>query len=188
MSIISPARIAGTFDSHNNLLPHEVDELARQGVPTVALLGPDPVRVGYVVFDESGFEFEQHHRHGTEGVRALLFAITDCQGIYRDIVAWSSRLNQTAAWLNRAWAFGEGRVYAPRLSPQGGLPVWRTPIGWLRANRRGICLIRPEAAAYHLDCSAPLIAEDAAHGAELKRLLTIPAPRILVPALSMKAA
>jgi hypothetical protein len=101
--------------------------------------------------------------------------------VARDVVAWSPSLNKLTTWLNRAWALGEEAVYQPRLSPQGELPVWRSPVGWLKARRKGLCLVRPKAAAYYLDDAGPLLAEDTAHGAELKQLLTRPAPRILIP-------
>jgi hypothetical protein len=42
--------------------PQDVAELERMGIPADALAGPVPVRSGYVVFDELGFEFEHHHR------------------------------------------------------------------------------------------------------------------------------
>jgi hypothetical protein len=181
ISIITPIRAAGVFDSHNDLRPHEIAELGRLGIPT----GPVPVRSGY----ELGFEFEQPHRHGQEGVRAFLFLITDGQDVARDVIALSPSLNKLTTWLGRAWALGEEAVYRPCLSPQGELPVWRSPIGWLKARRKGLCLVRPKAAAYYLDDAGPLPAEDKAHGAELKQLLTRPAPRILIPSsLNKKVA
>jgi hypothetical protein len=178
---ITPVRTAGTFDSHNDLRPHEIAEMEGMGIPADALAGPVPVRSGYVVFDELGFEFEHHHRYGQEGVRAFLFLVTDGQGVARDVVAWSPSLNKLTTWLGRAWALGEEAVYRPRLSPQGELLMWRSPVGWLKARRKGLCLVRPKAAAYYLDDAGPLLAEDTAHGAQLKQLLARPAPRILIP-------
>ena len=85
---ITPARTSGTFDASNNLLPRDVEAFVRQGVPADALAGPVPVRAGYVVFDEFGFEFEHHNENREAGVRAFLFLITDHQGVARDVVAW----------------------------------------------------------------------------------------------------
>jgi hypothetical protein len=56
MSIMSPVRTACTFDSHNDLRPHEIAEMEGMGIPADALAGPVPVRSGYVVFDELGFD------------------------------------------------------------------------------------------------------------------------------------
>jgi hypothetical protein len=188
IELVTSARTAGTFDASNNLRPREVGELERMGIPADVLAGPVPVKAGHVVFDGLGFEFEQHRRDGMEGVRAFLFLITDVHGVARDVVAWAPQLNLLSTWLRRAWALGEEVTYQPRLSAQCELPVWRSPVGWLRSKRKGLCLVRPKAAAHYLDCAGPLLAEDAAHGAELKQLLTRPAPRILVPSTPIKKA
>jgi hypothetical protein len=188
MTLFTPTRLAHTFGANPNLLPHEVDQLERMGIPTDALAGPISVKAGRVVFDDLGFEFEQHDKHEKEGVRAVLFLITDSHGNARDVVAWVPKLDKRTAWLNRAWALGEDSIYAPRLSDDGGLPVWRTPVGWLKARRNGICLVRPKAAAHYLCDAGPLIAEDPCHGEELEQLLTRPAPRILIPSSSIRKA
>lgn len=188
LELLTPTRTAGTFQANSNLLPREISELERMGIPADALAGPVPVKASYVVFDNSSFEFEHHHKHGVEGVRAFLFLIADRHGAAMDVVAWAPQLGKLATWLNRAWALGEETTLQPRLSEDGGLPVWRSPLGWLRARRKGLCLVRPHAAVHYLDCAGPLLAEDAAHGAELRQLLTRPAPRILVPSPFKKAA
>jgi hypothetical protein len=188
LSLITPVRTVGTFNSSNNLLPREVEELERLGIQADALAGPIPVRAGYVVFDELGFEFEQHDKHGTEGTRAFLFLITDHQGVARDVVAWAPQLGKLTTWLGRAWALGEETIYRPRLTDHEALPVHRTPTGWLKARREGICLVRPAAAAHYLCDTGPVLAEDEAHGEELDQILTRPAPRILIPSSQFKKA
>ncbi len=105
----------------------------------------------------------------------------DSGGAPLDVIAWQPQSSRLGSWLGHAWGLGQESIYAPRLSDHGGLPVWREPLAWLRTNRRGVVLLRPGAAAHDLEAAAPLIAEDAAHGEELKQLLTRPAPRILVP-------
>jgi hypothetical protein len=181
---ITSARTSGTFDASNNLLPRDVEAFVRQGVPADALAGPVPVRVGYVVFDEFGFEFEHHNENQEAGVRAYLFLITDHLDVARDVAAWCPKLSKLETWLGRAWALGEEQVFAPRLTEHQALPVWRSPINWLRAGCKGVCLVRPKAAVHYLHDASPLLAEDAAHAAELKQLLTRPAPRIVIPAAS----
>ncbi|WP_201836212.1 hypothetical protein [Microvirga zambiensis] len=191
MNVLSASalgRISRTFDCNHNLLPREVEEMERLGIPADALAGPSPVRADYVVFDNLGFEFECHTEVGKDGTRAFLFPVTDGHGVARDVVAWSPQLGKLATWLGRAWALGEDTINAPRLSDHGALPVHRTPVGWLRARQRGICLVRPQAAAHYLEAAGPLLAEDAEHGVELKRLLTRPAPRILVSVSTFKKA
>jgi hypothetical protein len=187
MAEITPARTSGTFDASNNLTPRDVALFERNGVAANVLAGPVPVRSGYVHFDAAGFEFD-HHTNKEAGVRAYLFLITDHQGVARDVIAWAPKQKHLATWLGRAWALGEEQTFAPRISEHQALPVWRSPINWLRAGRKGVCLVRPEAAVHYLCDAAPLLAEDAAHGAELKQLLTRPAPRIIVPASPIKKA
>jgi hypothetical protein len=146
-----------------------------------ALMGPPPLKAGYVVFDQHGFEFEHHSSLGTEGTRASLFLVTDPWGTALDIVAWCSKTGRLATWLGRAWAIGEDTIYRPRLSDHGALPVWRDPVRYLQANREGIVIVRPHAAALYLEDVGPPLAEDTLHGLELEELLTRPCPRILVP-------
>jgi hypothetical protein len=187
MGEISPARTSGTFDASNNMLPRDVETFERAGVTPDVLAGPVPVRAGYVHFDEASFEFD-HHTNMEAGVRAFLFLITGHQGVARDVVAWAPKQERLATWLGRAWALGEEQTFSPRMSEHQALPVWCTPINWLRAGRKGICLVRPKAAVHYLCDAGPLLVEDAIHGAELKQLLTLPAPRIIVPASSTRKA
>ncbi|ANY78465.1 hypothetical protein BB934_09670 [Microvirga ossetica] len=179
--------MSGTFDASNNLLPRDVEAFVRSGVAPDTLAGPVPVRAGYVVFDALGFEFD-HHTNTEAGVRAYLFLILDHQGVARDVVAWAPKRKLLATWLGRAWALGEECAFSTRLTEHRALPVWRSPINWLRAGRKGVCLVRPEAAAHYLCDAGPFLAEDAAHGAEIKQLLTRPAPCIVLPATPIKKA
>jgi hypothetical protein len=188
LTLITPKRTEQTFYCSSPLLPREVEELERLGIPADTLAGPVPVGAGYVVFDEYGFEFEQHTKHGTEGTRAFLFLVTDHQGVARDVVAWAPQLSKLTTWLGRAWALGEEKINDPRLTDHGALPVHRTPVCWLKARREGICLVRPQAAAHWLCDAGPLLAEDEAHGEELDQILTRPAPRILIPSSFKKAS
>jgi hypothetical protein len=178
--LFTPAFVAGVFSSLPQLTRYEVEGLDRMGVPMSALMGPPPLKAGYVVFGQHGFEFEQHCPPGVEGMLALIFLILNRQGEAWDMVAWCSRTGQLASWLGRAWAIGEETIYRPRLSDHGALPVWRDPLRLLQANHEGIVIVRPRAAALYLEDAGPLLAEDALHGLELEKLLTRPRPRILV--------
>jgi hypothetical protein len=188
LPLFTPDRITETFYSNHPLLPREVEELERLGIPPDTLAGPIPVGAGYVVFVEHGFEFEHHNKDGTEGTRAFLFLVTDGQGVARDVIAWAPLLGQLTTWLGRAWALGEEKIWSPRLTDHGALPVHRTPVGWLKARREGICLVRPAAAAHYLNDAGPLLAEDEAHGDELDQILTRLKPRILIPSSQFKKA
>jgi hypothetical protein len=77
--------------SSDNLRLREIKDLERYGVPP-ALRGFEPIRAGYVMFEELGFEFKKG------GVRAFLFLITNERGEVLDIVAWAPLLNHCATW------------------------------------------------------------------------------------------
>ncbi len=86
--LFTPSYVAGVFTSLPQLTRHEIECLDTTGIPMSALMGPPPLKAGYVVFGEHGFEFEQHCPLGLEAVRALIFLILDRQGQAWDIVAW----------------------------------------------------------------------------------------------------
>ncbi len=178
--LFTPACIAGVFSSLPQLTGYEVNRLHGVGIPMSALKRPPPLKAGFVVFSEHGFEFEQHCSLGVEGMLALIFLILNRQGAAWDMVAWCRKTGQLASWLGRAWAIGEETIYLPRLSDHSALPVWRDPLRLLQANHEGIVIVRPRAAALYLEDASPLLAEDALHGLELQDLLTRPRPRILV--------
>lgn len=175
----SPARVVGTFGAHRDLRPREIDELERLGVNPDALIGPPPVLAGFVHWVRSDrFEFDHHSPTGPT-VRAFLFLVDDMGGEPVDVVAWSPQVERLGTWLGRAWALGEGRVFAPRLTE--ALPVHRDPLGWLQADRRGLVILNEAMARHYLDAAGPLLAEDPAHRRALNFALTARAPRILVP-------
>lgn len=185
----SPMRIQGTFYAHSNLCRRTRDELVHAGISPDALVTPSPVLMAHVVFcGAHSFEFEQHHAASETSTAVLLVLVHDPSGTALDIVAFDPCTGRLATWLGRAWALGQGQIYAPRLSEHGALAVWRSPLEWLRQSRRGVVLIRPEGAAYHLDDAGPLMAEDVEHGLELRRVLTRPSPRILVRRSDRRAA
>lgn len=53
------------------------------------------------------------------------------------------------------------------------VPVWRTPLAWLKAGATGLCLVDPDPAVVRdvlMRCQS-LVAEDAGHGREIQRLM-----------------
>lgn len=181
--------VSGSFAAHPTLLQREYDELLGSGVTGAALDSPSPLRAGRIVWTGSNrFAFEKHEPLGVIGKRAFLFVVTDGGGDPVDIVAWQPMLDRIGTWRGVAWALGQDAIYAPRLTEHDGLPVWRSPLDWLRARRRGIVLIEPRLAAEWLCDAGPLVAEDFDHARELSRVLSRPAPRILFPADTGRAA
>jgi hypothetical protein len=178
MSDCTPARIIGTYEAHPSLIDRERRELERQGVPAEAI---ERLRAGYVVrTGPDAFELDQHTTYG-KPERAFLFLVRDVCGDPADIVAWQPATDWLGIWRGLAWALGQEVVYAGRLTEHGALKVHQNPLAWLRDVCRGIVLTRARIAAAFLNDAGPLLADDVKHGSELKRALTRPAPRIVVP-------
>ena len=181
-----PSRVAGTFNAMFDLTPREREDLIRNGVSENIIDKPTPIRAGMVRFvDSQTFVFEQHDRlslqarHG----RAFLFLVEDDGGDPLDIVAWTptSNRHRLATWAGRAWGLGRDEAFVPRVAEHDALPIHRDPLAWLRAGRRGCVILRPRLAADVLCDASPLLAEDTEHGVQLRRELSRPAPRIIVP-------
>jgi hypothetical protein len=187
-SPFSSARIAGTFTAHPQLSKREAAWLSRQGVSERAVHDPEPVRAAQVVWPEPGrFDLAQHLPDGAQASRALLFVVTDA-GEAVDLIAWHPRTGQLGSWRGYAWGLGQEEALCPRITDHDGLHVWRTPLQWLQANRRGVVIFRPRLAAELLVDAGPLIAMDIKHGQELRQALQRPGPRILISAQARRAA
>jgi len=162
--------------------------LLRHDVPDTALMQPGPVRAGHVRFLASKthafssvtslnskansikarrvFDFDE------AGERALVF-IED-----HDLIAWQPRTGQLASWRGVAFALGESAIWNPASwFMGGGLKVHRTPLEWLKDDRRGICIVRRELTYAMLKHVPRLVFADAAHARQVKRWLQPPQPR-----------
>lgn len=67
------------------------------------------------------------------------------------------------------------------------VPVWRSPLSWLRAARTGIVVVDAVRAG-HLLSGLVLLAEDAAHADDLRRRLRVRPPRIMIASQQGMAA
>ena len=173
--------IAGTLAARWRLLPRELSDLERQGVDQSLLRDELPIRAGNVVWiGADRFELEAVPRNpwSYQQERAFLILVKDRDDCPIDIVAWQPLTGRLGTWLGSAWALGQGSVFKPRLSE--ALPVYRSPLNWLRSRGKGIVILNYRMALLHLDAAGPLLAEDEQHRAELEAALTPPTPRILV--------
>lgn len=178
---VDPSWVEEFYNGLSLLSRNEIDRLVQQGVPASALSHPTPLRAGDIVWVAEGrFEFQGYLSCDVPGERALLFLVEDSGGAPLDIVAWKPSTGRIGSWFGYTWGLGEGTIYAPRLECVA-LRVWRSPHDWLRADRRGVVLLKPQLAASFLRDAEPLLAEDVEHGKELEKQLTIHSPRIMVP-------
>jgi hypothetical protein len=143
---------------------------------------PAPIKAGSVYFHTGSpsFEFEAF-RPGGEAVPALLFVALESNGDPVDIIGWNPRLGRLGAWLGHGPILGGENLLSPRMGERGALRIHRDPIGWLKARRAGIVLVNHRGAAMRLQYRGPYEGEDAQHAAELRKLLTLAPPRIIVP-------
>jgi len=145
----------------------------RHGVSTTAMCEPSPIFFAKIALQNGGvFDFVTVEEEGT---RAFVVMVNDEFGEPADICAWCPRMRRPALWLGAVCMLGQDEVNAPTLGEP--LRIFRNPLGWLRAERRGVVLIDHRSAARQLE-GISLEAEDAAHAAELRRALARPAPKI----------
>jgi hypothetical protein len=99
-----------------------------------------------------------------------------------DVAAWSPASDRVATCLGQAALIGEEQVTLHDLGSllRGQpLPVWRSPAGWLQANRHGV-VIADHRLAGHLLSERVLVAEDSDHRRDLCRRLRVELPRVIV--------
>jgi hypothetical protein len=144
----------------------------------------DPPRLDRVVLvADLRFEFARH-RHG-DNRGAMTFVCRDEIGDPIDMAAWSPP-RPVALWLGRAAMLGAENLFGPRMTE--GLAVHASPLEWLRAACRGVVVVDPERARGLLHRAQPLEVASIAHGRELRRVMEVKPPKILVSRGLRKAA
>lgn len=162
-----------------SLWQSDLDHFATLGISGLALATPDMVFKAGIILEDGGDTFIFEHATDTdEGRDAFILPVEGASGI-NDLVAFDPEIGLLATWLGLAFAINEASIWAPNLD-RDPLPVWRDPIGWLKAKRQGIVLLRPEQAYSYLDHLPGVIAEDVQQGEELERLLWTPRRRVPV--------
>jgi hypothetical protein len=162
-----------------SLWQSDLDYFAALGISGLDLATPDMVLKAGIILEDGGVTFVfEHHTDTDEGRDAFILPVEGPIGI-NDLIAFGPEIGLLATWLGRALAINEASIWAPNLD-RDPLPVWRDPIGWLKAKRQGIVLLKPEQAYSYLDHLPGVIAEDLQHGEELERLLWTPRHRIPV--------
>jgi hypothetical protein len=182
-----PSSLLDEFFRGRSLHQKQIDFFLKKGVPIDALSTPRVILNNDVVFDEDGGTFTFARHTNDPGKPAITILVEGTTGPI-DIAAWSPP--RLASWIGHSYALDEWRVFAPKLD-NDPLSVWRTPLGWLRANRDGIVFLpkmRTRAGMAMADHLPALLAEDVPHGRELKRLQREPRLKIYVPEASIRRA
>ncbi len=141
------------------------------GVSARSIMTPWAVAVDEVIFD--GYHFEFARDCDGEGNRAFTILCGDPLDAI-DIVAWTPKANRMASWRGMAFALNQDEIFAPRLDADP-IPIWRSPLFWLRSDRQGVVpLLQPPALRHrwnNLDHLPGLLVEDVGHGDEIARAL-----------------
>lgn len=159
-----------------NLKQREIDRFLSCGVRAINLGSPWPVLADRVLFDGEFFSFADDV--GAPGELAFTIVVVSINGSI-DIAAWQPETKRLAVWCGEGFALGERQIRHPNPLVQG-LHVFRDPIGWLRAGRCGIVILRPQFARALLADVPVLVAEDEQHREELQQLFAIAGPQIVV--------
>lgn len=140
-----------------------LDWLLGAGVPLMALIRPEPVRLAIGIKAHDGIFDED-----PDGAPWLCFPeIEDC-------VFWQPRTGELARWNGRAFALGEAAIYnAGTYSFNANLNIFESPLHWLRAKRDG-CVIIDWSRCWSRLQDAPRIAVDERLLAKLKHHLQPP--------------
>lgn len=134
------------------------------------------------------FDFARHCRgEEIERRKALTFLAHDELGAPIDVVAWDTANDTVACWLGLAGLLGLD-FPCPGIAGDP-LVVFPDPLAWLKADRRGVVIVRPSLGRQHLLEVDAIRAADIAHaGAVESLLLRGLLPRITVPASSVRRA
>jgi hypothetical protein len=141
-----------------------------QGVSVDALTKPLAILAARVVFQPNG----TYVPNGL-GEFSHVFPAFSGDGL-ADVVAWAPKSGRIAPGFGIVSMLGE-ELAARASRASKPLLVWRDPVGWLRAGRRGGVILEPEGAAVLL-AGLPVVAEDEAHARHLRSILKVPPPRI----------
>ena len=156
----------------------EIDRFVELGVKASALYVSGPVVVDQVVFQDNGlFEFGRYAADKNKQ-NAFILEVRGIDGPI-DLAAWDPDGDRCALWLGRGFALGEDQIWFPVLSGTP-LPIWRSPLGWLRAGRTGLVIIRSTATPFYLRDVVAVSAEDSKHLSEIQEMLKLRRPWISV--------
>lgn len=134
-------------------------------------------------FSTRYFDFAAERPDGAN--KSMIFVARDHVGEPVNLIAWCPRVDRIASAEGRVTLLGEQDVSATRLDEP--LQIFRSPIGWLKAGRRGAVIVR-KSNAWRILEGVTVLAEDVDHGLELRKVLAVPAPVVVVRAPAERLA
>lgn len=153
--------------------------ILRASVPHEVLCSPlTCAKAADVIFFPRTRAFEFH----PEGERAFLIAARDVDDRISGYVAWSVEHPFRWGVLSgpaRPFCLG-AKALQSSIVTGGPVSAFRSPLSWMKHRGAGICILTPWRAWIELGRADLLLAEDARHCGELRRLLRPPAPNARV--------
>jgi hypothetical protein len=147
------------------------------GIDGEAMTQPYPLGGAKVRFNGYTFDID------SKGQDAVTFRAED-RGEVIDLVAWNPDTSELASWQGAAFCLGDAdQIFNPAtFFMSGALHVHRSPIEWLRADRAGIVIIRPDLCHAYLRYTRRLAFADVHHALEVKAWLQprVPPVELLV--------
>jgi hypothetical protein len=158
-------------EAYGWLLPRHLSWLRAAGVPTTAIIEPEPIRIAHGFRAPADGRFE----HFPSGPLWFVFAEHD------DLIFWRPGTCETATWNGRSFALNERIIDNAATYALGHcLNIFQSPLDWLRAGRDGIVVINWDRTFDGLR-NAPRIAVDKALESTLRHHLQPPRlPEIFV--------
>jgi hypothetical protein len=146
--------------------------LLAQGVAVETLARRWAVGANFVLFHPGG-----RYTPCVCGDFAFIFACLTVDGV-SDLAAWQPSTGRLMTRLGAVGLLGQREAEEAHddISARP-VSVWRTPLNWLRAGRKGVVIIDREMAA-HILGGLPVIPDDAQHGRALLAL-RVPPPRVM---------
>jgi hypothetical protein len=168
-------RVAATLGAVHRSWGLPDDRLIRwlldQGVNEYAMLEPWPLGGTRVRFDGYGFDVV------LDGELAITFRVEDTDVL--DIAAWAPQSGRLASWRGVAFALGQDSIFNPASYFTGSaLRVHRTPLDWLKADRDGIVMVKPELTYAYLRNAQRLSFRDDSLARQVRRWIEPPKPRV----------
>jgi hypothetical protein len=146
--------------------------LLAQGVVAETMARRWAIGANYVLFHPWG-----RYTPCVCGEFAFVFACQTVDGL-SDLAAWQPSTGRLMTRLGAAGLLGQREAEEAHDDiTDRPVSVWRTPLNWLRAGRKGVVIIDRETAA-HILGGLPVIPEDEAFGRVL-RALRVPPPRVM---------
>ena len=172
------------YDTADGMLPGLLRFLGEHGLDHRTVLAHcgilTPARVVFLASDRFDFDPE-------DGVPAIVCEVLGQDGeTVVDLAAWpQANPAHVATALGVGPAFGLWQIDNPASFIGGAaLRVWRTPLRWLQAGCQGCCVLNRRWGGNLLaQAPGPILAEDLAHGRDLRRLMPrrFDLRRLLVP-------